>query len=155
MTTSEQLAIRFRDVILKGTWIANTNFKDQIEDIDWTAATKKVASLNTISILTQHVNYYIKGIINVYINGKLEIKDKYSFDFPPVTSETEWTTIKNNFWSNAEKLANLIEQMNDEQLEEDFVDNKYGTYLRNIDGLIEHCYYHLGQVVLIKKMLTI
>jgi hypothetical protein len=26
-------------------------------------------------------------------------------------------------------------------------------YYINIDAMIEHCYYHLGQIVLIKKLL--
>jgi hypothetical protein len=33
-----------------------------------------------------------------------------------------------------------------------FVDAKYGDYARNIEGVIEHSYYHLGQVVLVRKM---
>ena len=41
----------------------------------------------------------------------------------------------------------------DEKLEEIFVNEKYGTYKRNIEGMIEHCYYHLGQISLIKKMI--
>ena len=45
--------------------------------------------------------------------------------------------------------------MSEEKLDEAFVDEKYGTYHRNIDGMIEHCYYHLGQIVLIKKMLSV
>lgn len=44
--------------------------------------------------------------------------------------------------------------MPEEKLNEDFVDKKYGTYLRNIDGMIEHSYYHLGQIVWIKKVIT-
>lgn len=28
-----------------------------------------------------------------------------------------------------------------------------GTFLRNMDAMIEHAYYHLGQIVLIKKLL--
>ncbi len=28
-----------------------------------------------------------------------------------------------------------------------------GDYLRNIDGMIEHSYYHLGQIVLIEKLI--
>jgi hypothetical protein len=35
-----------------------------------------------------------------------------------------------------------------------FVDEKYGTYLRNIEAMIEHSYYHLGQIVLIRKILS-
>jgi hypothetical protein len=44
--------------------------------------------------------------------------------------------------------------MQDEKLKDVFVEEKYGTYQRNIDGMIEHSYYHLGQIVLIKKLLT-
>jgi len=33
------------------------------------------------------------------------------------------------------------------------VEEKYGNYQRNIDGMIEHSYYHLAQIVVIKKIL--
>lgn len=154
MNKSEQLANRLREVILNGTWIANTNFKKQLESLDWKIATKKFQSLNTISVLAQHIHYYIDGIKNVFINGKLEISDKYSFDFPPIESQTQWEEFQNKFWSDTEKLAELIEKMPNEQLNEKFVDEKYGSYLRNIDGMIEHSYYHLGQIVLIKKIIN-
>ncbi len=153
MTIGEQLANQLREVILNGTWIANTNFKDQLENLDWKVATRKFQSLNTISILAQHIHYYIDGIKNVFTNGTLEIRDKYSFDFPPIESQTEWETFQIKFWNDTETLARLIEKMTDEQLNQNFVDEKYGSYLRNIDGMIEHSYYHLGQVVLIKKMI--
>jgi hypothetical protein len=44
--------------------------------------------------------------------------------------------------------------MEDSAFDQPFVDEKYGTYLRNIEGVIEHSYYHLGQVSLLKKMVT-
>lgn len=151
---SEQLANRLREVILNGTWIANTNFKDQLVSIDWIEATKKYKSLNTISVLAQHIHYYIEGIITVFETGKLEIKDKYSFDFPPINSQIEWKEFQNKFYRDAEKLAAIIEGMTEEQFDESFVDPKYGNYMRNIDGMIEHSYYHLGQIALIKKLLN-
>ena len=154
MTKSEQLANRLREVIFNGTWIANTNFKDQLENLDWKIGIKKVQSLNTISVLAQHIHYYVDGIKSVLIDGKLEISDKYSFDFPPIESQTEWEEFQNKFWSDTEKLAESIEKMSDEQLDEKFVDEKYGSYLRNIDGMIEHSYYHLGQIVLINKLVA-
>ena len=43
--------------------------------------------------------------------------------------------------------------MLDKKLEEIFTDKKYGTYQRNLDAMIEHSNYHLGQISLIKKML--
>ena len=150
---SADLARRFREVILNGTWVANTNYKHQLTDVDWKVATTQVYSLNTIAVLAQHIHYYISGVKNVFKGGSLEIKDKYSFDFPPVQSQEEWENFLDKFWKDAEEFASLIEQMPVEKLRQNFVDEKYGTYQRNIDGMIEHSYYHLGQIVLIKKIL--
>ncbi|PWN68473.1 DUF1572 domain-containing protein [Chryseobacterium phosphatilyticum] len=153
MGSVSQLAKRFREVLLDGLWIANTNFKDQLSDVTWKQAVERVGSLNTIAMLTFHIDYYIAGIINVLEGGPLEIRDQFSFDLPPVTSHEHWETLLNKLWTDSEKFAALLEQMPDSKMDEVFVDEKYGTYQRNIDGMIEHAYYHLGQITLIKKLL--
>lgn len=153
MSTPSQLAKRFREVVLDGKWIANTNFKDQLSDVTWQQANTKIANLNTIAMLTFHIDYYIAGILNVFEGGELEIKDKFSFDLPPIESQNQWETLLNKLWNDSEKFAILLEKIPDSQLNEVFADEKYNTYLRNIDGMIEHCYYHLGQITLIKKII--
>ncbi|SCY78902.1 DUF1572 family protein [Flavobacterium caeni] len=153
MKKSKALADRLREVILNGTWIANTNFKHQLTGTDWQTATRSIANLNSMAVLAQHIDYYIAGINNVFKGGTLDISDRYSFDFAPITSQQQWESVLEKFWKDAEEFAALVEKIDDEQLEQAFVDVKYGTFLRNIDGMIEHAYYHLGQVVLIKKML--
>ncbi len=154
MESSTQLANRFREVILNGTWIANTNFKDQLNQVTWEQATTQVANLNTIALLTFHINYYVAGVLNVFNGGGLDIRDKYSFDLPPITSIEAWEQLKNDLFANAEQFASHVEKMSEEKLESGFVDVKYGSFRRNIEGMIEHSYYHLGQVSLLRKMLT-
>jgi len=154
MSSTSQLAKRFREVMLDGLWIANTNFKDQLKDISLEQATAKVGSLNTIAMLTFHIDYYIAGLINVFEGGDLEIRDQFSFDLPSIESQEKWEELLHKLWNDSEKFAVLLEQMPDYKMNEVFVDEKYGTYLRNIDGMIEHAYYHLGQITLIKKLLT-
>lgn len=144
---------RLREVLLSGRWIAQTNIKEQIESVTWQQAIQKVSSLNTIALLTYHLNYYLDGILNVFHGGNLEIRDKYSFDMPPIKSETDWKNLIRKFEVNSEKFTAYVEKMNDSKFDEHFVDEKYGTYQRNIEGVIEHSYYHLGQIVLIKKMI--
>lgn len=153
METSNQLANRFREVFLNGTWIANTNYKDQLSGLNWKQAITKIGSLNSILALTYHINYYVAGVLQVFEGGNLDIRDKYSFDFPDVKSEEEWNVLLNDLLSNAEKFASHIELMPNEKLEDNFVDKKYGSYRRNIEGMIEHSYYHLGQISLIRKMI--
>ena len=57
-------------------------------------------------------------------------------------------------WDEAEQLARLVEQLPDEILQENFVDVKYGSYFRNLMGILEHTHYHLGQITFLKKMLN-
>ena len=153
MKKTEFLADRLREVLLNGKWIANTNIKEQIVSINWKHATHKVYGLNTIALLTFHINYYLQGLLQVLNGGPLEIKDKYSFDLPEIKSESDWTKLVETFLSNAELFANKIEQMDETILDHPFVDEKYGSYQRNIEGVIEHSYYHLGQISLIRKII--
>jgi len=153
MENGNDIANRFREVLLNGKWIANTNYKDTLSTVDWKQAKKQIGTLNSISLLTQHVNYYVFGILNVFNGGTLEIRDTFSFDFPAIKSEEDWNDILNKLIINSEQFAEHVENMSDEQLELPFVNEKYGTYRRNIEAIIEHNYYHLGQISLIKKMI--
>jgi hypothetical protein len=100
-----------------------------------------------------HTGYYITAVTKVLEGGPLDAKDKFSFDHPPIHSEKEWQDLLAETFANAERFALLIEQLPEEKLSETFVDEKYGSFYRNLHGIIEHLHYHLGQIVLIKKIL--
>lgn len=151
MELKHELARRFKEVILDGTFIANTNYRDQLEGLDWKLATKQFGNLNSIASLAQHIHYYIKGVKDAFREGTLTIRDKDSFDFPTIISSDEWEVFLTVFWKDAIEFAHIVEQIPKEKLQEIFIDEKYGTYLLNIESMIEHCYYHLGQIVLLKK----
>ncbi|MCR5861035.1 DinB family protein [Flavobacterium sp. J372] len=151
---AEELANRLREVIINGLWIANTNYRKELSDLSFEDANTKIGSLNTIAALTQHIHYYISGILQVFNGGSLDIKDKYSFDFPEVTSQQSWEIIIEKLFDDTEKFALIVETIPESKLNEFFVDEKYGSYRRNIEAMIEHSYYHLGQIVLIKKLIS-
>lgn len=153
MTRNLSTASRLREVFLDGHWIANTNYKKQLESITWQQAIYPIENLNTIAVLTYHINYYLGGLLSAFETCKLEISDKFSFDMPPIQSEKDWQKIVADFIQNSELFARKIEQMNDKTFDQPFIDEKYGTYLRNIEGVLEHSYYHLGQISLIKKLI--
>ena len=154
MNRNITISVRLREVLLDGRWIANTNYKEQLSNVNWQQATEKLHDLNTIAALTYHINYYLEGLLNAFENGKLEISDKFSFDAPPVNSESDWNKMISDFLSNSEKFVHYVEQMEDSVFDQPFIDPRYGTYLRNIEGVIEHGYYHLGQISLIRKLIT-
>lgn len=154
MNTNEFLASRLEEVFINGTWIVNTNYKAQLQKLSWEKATEKIAGPNSIAALTFHINYYLNGILEAFKTGELTIKDQYSFDVKPINNQNEWNNLVETLLTNAERFIVAVSQMNDEILNSDFFDKKYGTYYRNIEGVIEHSYYHLGQITLINKLLS-
>ncbi len=154
MKQGNPIADRFREVVLNGKWVANTNFKKALEGVTWQQANRKIGSLNTIAALTFHVNYYIAGILKVFEGGALEIRDKYSFDCPEIESQEDWERLVGALLENAEKFAKHLDGMSEEALDRPFVEKKYGDFRRNIQGIIEHNYYHLGQISLLKKLIS-
>jgi len=151
MNLTNQIAKHLRDVHFGGNW-TDVNLKDSLAGVNWQQATTKVYSLNTIAVLVYHMNYYVTAIIRVLQGNPINASDKYSFDLPPIQSQEEWEKLLDKTWNDAEILAKLIEGLPESQLEEDFWEGKYGSYYRNLIGCVEHIHYHLGQIVLIKKM---
>lgn len=154
MSLTQQIAKHLRDVHFGGNW-TTSNLRDNLADVTWQQATTRVESFNTIAILVYHVNYFVDAVLKVLQGGPLDANDKYSFDHPPILSQEDWQKMLDKVWADAESLAVLIEQLPESKLEEHFVDEKYGSYYRNLHGVIEHMHYHLGQIVIIKKLLLL
>ncbi len=153
MTLTNSLVNRLREVLLSGTWVTGTNYKNEIITLDWKDAITVIHDLNCVAKLTFHIHYYISGVTQVLEGGPLEIRDKYSFDAPDILKEEDWKALTSTFCKDAERFIQLIEQLSEEDLKKPFVKEQYGDYARNIELMIEHCYYHLGQIILIKKLI--
>lgn len=151
MSIAAEIARQLREVHFGGN-MTGANLMDNIEGLTWQQATTQVHSLNTIALLTFHINYYEAGLIRVLHGGPLDIRDKYSYDMPPITSEEDWQTLKEKVLADGETFAKEIEQLTDSDVAGPFLDGKYGTMYRNLTGLIEHMHYHLGQIALVRKM---
>lgn len=152
MNLSQQTAKHFRDVFTGGNW-TSVNLKETLSGVDWQLATTTVHSLNTIAALVYHIHYYVQAVLNVLNGNPLEASDKFSFDVPAIHNQEDWDQLVATTLANAEQFAVLLEQLPESRFQEVFVDEKYGSYHRNMYGIIEHTHYHLGQIVLIKKIL--
>jgi hypothetical protein len=152
MTLTGQIAKLFRDFYNGGNW-TGVNLKDGLEGVSWQEATTKVYSFNTIADLLYHIDHYVRIVVKVLTDQPLNVSDENSFAHPPVLSEQDWKETLIMAWSNAEKFAMLVEDMPENKLWETFLEEKYGNYYTNIHGVIEHGHYHLGQIILIKKIL--
>lgn len=153
MSLTKQIAKHFNDFYFGGNY-TGVNLKDTLTGLTWQQATAKVDSLNTIAALVFHMNYYVTAALNVLRGNPLNASDKFSYDLPSIQSQEDWGRLLHNIKADVEALINLVEKMPESQLWDTFADEKYGNWYRNLSGIIEHNHYHLGQIVVIKKMLN-
>ena len=152
MTIAQQIAKHFKEVYFGDNW-TDVSVKNTLADISWQEATTQIHNLNTISMLVFHINYYVLPVLQVLQGEPLVASDRYCFALPSIESEADWQNLVNRVLNEAEMLIKQIEQLEETKLFENFADPKYGDYYRNLHGIIEHTYYHLGQIVLLKKFI--
>ncbi len=151
-STSQQIIIaeHIKQVYFGGNWTA-VNLTDTLNGVSWEMATKTVASFHTIAELVFHMNYFVTVMLRVLQGKPLKGNDAESFDCPAINSKEDWETLQKKVFVEVEEFASLVVALPTQQLWELVGDKKYGSYYRNLHGIVEHCHYHLGQIVLIKK----
>lgn len=151
MQHTKYLSKHLKGIFFGGNWTA-VNVNDTIKDITLNQANIKLKDCNTIAVILFHINYYVEGALPVFSGGDLTIRDKYSFDAPKFATERQWENFKTKVLDNASLLAKKISRLEDDKLFQPFAHEKYGNYYRNLHGTIEHTHYHLGQIVILKKL---
>ena len=151
METSTLLSLHLKQC-LNGGNLTGVHHKELLDDITHKEATYQIEKLNTIALLTFHINYYIEALTEILKGGPLEEKDSLSFKMTPLQNEQEWISLKQKLYNNIKLFSNLVDTLSQEDLKQVFIKDTYGTYERNILGLLEHSHYHMGQIAILKKL---
>jgi uncharacterized damage-inducible protein DinB len=146
-----QIAKHFHDIYFGGNW-TSVHIREALSDISLEEACFKHISLNSILALSFHISYYTAAVLEVLKGSDLNARDADSYKHPEIKTESDWKEFQEKMFADALQFVQYLENLPSDSMEATFVDPKYGTYFRNIHGLIEHAHYHLGQIVLIKKL---
>ncbi|HRH58174.1 MAG TPA: DinB family protein [Chitinophagales bacterium] len=124
-----------------------------LQDINSEKATKRVNSSHlNIAELTAHLTCWNNVMIK-----RLDAENyqpKRDEDFPAINdlSEDEWNTMKEDFIQSFKLLTDILDTKEDTILYAPMFEGATSAY-RNLHGQISHLHYHLGQIVLLKKIL--
>ena len=143
----------FKSIFFGGNW-TGVNISDTIASICVEEANYNIEGFNTIASLLYHINYYVEGVLPVFKGNELLIRDKYSYGVTEFENEDAWEDFKAKVLYNAKELLQNINELTEDKVFDVFVDEKYGSYYSNIHGIIEHTHYHLGQIVILKKLIS-
>ena len=153
MDTSKQIAKNILQVYFGGNW-TEVNIKDTLSNISWKTAIVKPEGFNSILALTYHIHYFVNVQLKFLKEHILVGKDSESYNHPKISSQSDWENLQKQMWIDAKQLSELISELPNSKLNQPISHEKYGTYSANFIGLLEHTHYHLGQIVLINKMIS-
>ncbi len=151
MDIHQMIATHLQEAFEGNNW-SDVNVKDTLHGITFAEATTVTpASPNTIATLLYHMTFYNKAICERLMGNEPAINEANGFDAPPLTGEQSWLQLKNEAFIAAGRLVDCIRNFPDKRLTEENPPGK-GTFYKKLHGVIEHNYYHLGQIVILKNL---
>ncbi|REE79890.1 DinB family protein [Lutibacter oceani] len=141
-------------------WL-NVSFKKKLDLLDEKEVFKRpIPKLHSVAELISHLTFWRKEAI-------LKIKTKKGL----LTDESEenwltieqlkkigWKKIQADYNNSLSEIILLLEQKDDSFLYETYYDNDYKDdykYLFLIEGMLHHDIYHLGQIGMLTKLLSV
>ena len=129
------------------------NAEQALQDISAETATKRInANHLNIAELTAHLVCW-NNVIAKRLGG-VNYTPPVEEDFPVINelSDEQWQIMKQDFFNSFEILVNALSQKEDISLDQPIFEEATSVY-RNVHGQVSHLHYHLGQIVLLKKVL--
>lgn len=137
-----------------GNWTGNS-IREVLKDVSIAVATAQTtASVNTIASLLHHLTYWNNVMIMRISGVAIEIPEINGFDVPQISTEEEWTKLQADNLKSAHDLASAISVFEKHDLNEPILPG-YSSAYKSFHGCIEHIYYHLGQITMIKQLATL
>jgi hypothetical protein len=152
MNLTNQIAAHIRDIHFGGNW-TDVDMQMVLKDVTFEEATDSSTPFNSIALLVFHCNFYLR-IVHKRLMGDTttRFKQEDSFVTEPPASGAEWQALLQQTWADAEAFATTVEQSPEARMWEE-ISKGNGSFYKNIHGVVEHNHYHLGQMVLVKKLL--
>ena len=153
MTHRLRLKKLFEDHYNGNPWL-DVTILDTIHDITAKEAATQIYGLNSIWQILKHMLEWRKTNMK-RVNGKiLSAPSNNYIDKITDQSESGWKKLKSEFNTSQIEWLQFIQDFDLKKFDIVYEANQH-TYYEHIQGVLQHDVYHLGQIVLIKKMLRL
>jgi uncharacterized damage-inducible protein DinB len=151
MEETKRVLKLFSDLYDGNSWI-DVTIAGTLKNVNYRQAYTKVASnLNSIWEIVNHLVSWRETVLK-RMNG-VTIDEPQNNFFEPVknNSDEAWQATLYRFDESQKTWQQFLAGFDDHNLEKYYSQSKY-TYYDLMHGILQHDAYHLGQIVLLKKM---
>ncbi|MEO6540577.1 MAG: DinB family protein [Ferruginibacter sp.] len=140
----------FADLQHGDCWIGN-NFKEVLHGVGANKALQDISgNTNSIWQLVAHITYWRTSVVN-RLTGTNNPPPFQDFLLPGDCNEITWRQALHDFEAAYHLLRNAIQHFNPDNLDKPSP-KKEQTFYELMMGCLQHDSYHLGQMMLLKKV---
>lgn len=152
MSENIRISNLYQSIYNGNPWLEVT-LAHTLENVNAEQAYRKInPNLNTIWEIVNHLIQWRRNILS-RMQGEIVITPDHNYFVPVLDpSEAAWEQSLQNLAKTQEAWNAFFEDFDDADLAKIYVNNGH-TYYEHIHGIIQHDVYHLGQIVILKKLL--
>ncbi|WP_281232324.1 DinB family protein [Flavobacterium gelatinilyticum] len=152
MSENKRISALYQSIYNGNPWL-EVNLADTLKNVNAEQAYRKInPNLNTIWEIVNHLIQWRRNILQ-RMQGETIITPDHNYFVPVLDpSEAAWEQSLQTLAKTQEAWNTFFEDFDDADLTKIYVNNGH-TYYEHIHGIIQHDVYHLGQIVILKKML--
>lgn len=152
MSENKRISNLYQSVYNGEPWLEVTLAKT-LKDVNAEQAYRKInPKLNTIWEIVNHLIQWRRNILR-RVQGETIITPDHNYFVPVIDpSEAAWEQSLQNLEKSQESWNAFFVDFNDADLDKIYANNHH-TYYEHLHGIIQHDVYHLGQIVILKKLL--
>lgn len=152
MSENKRISNLYQSIYNGEPWLEVT-LDDTLKNVSAEQAYRKInPNLNTIWEIVNHIIQWRRNILR-RVQGETVTTPDHNYFVPVLdSSEAAWEQSLQSLAKSQELWSAFFEDFNDSDLEKIYPSNNH-TYYEHIHGIIQHDVYHLGQIVILKKLL--
>ncbi|WP_264553855.1 DinB family protein [Flavobacterium sp. N2038] len=152
MSESKRISNLYQSIYDGNPWLEVT-LANTLKNVTAEQAYRKInPNLNTIWEIVNHLIQWRRNILE-RMQGEVVQAPGHNYFVPVLDpSEAAWEQSLQTLAKSQESWNAFFEDFNDDHLAKIYVNNGH-TYYEHLHGIIQHDVYHLGQIVILKKLL--
>lgn len=152
MSENKRISNLYQSIYNGEPWLEVTLAKT-LKDVNAEQAYRKInPKLNTIWEIVNHLIQWRRNILK-RVQGETVTTPDHNYFVPVLdSSEAAWEQSLQSLEKSQELWNTFLIDFEDDGFEKIYPHNNH-TYYEHIHGIIQHDVYHLGQIVILKKLL--
>ena len=154
MQETKRITKLFTDIYNGSPWI-DVNLTDTLSKLTAAqSANRPIPQCNTIWEIVNHLIQWRQNVLQ-RVQGKVIKTPSHNY-FQKVkdTSPKAWKTTLNDLAGSQKQWLDFLKKFDENDFEKVYPNNGM-TYYEHIQGIIQHDAYHLGQIVMLSKLVKV